>query len=48
MNKFLHGLAIGGGIVIAFTFAIMVGASVLYLVLYTEHLDSMISFIDRI
>ena len=47
MNKFLHGLAIGCGILTAFGIAILAGACVLYLALYTRYLDFVINYIDK-
>ena len=47
MSKFLNGLAIGCGIITAFGIAILAGAYVLYLALYTRHLDFVINYIDR-
>jgi len=39
MNKFLHGLAIGFGIITAFGLAILAGAIVLYILTSTNYLD---------
>ena len=47
MTRFLHGLAIGCGIMSAFGIAILAGAYVLYLALYTAHLDRVINYIDK-
>ena len=47
MTRFLHGLAIGCGIISAFGIAILAGAYVLYLALYTSHLDSVVTYIDK-
>ena len=47
-DKFVHGLAIGFGVLIALTTAILAGAFVLYLALYTQHLNFVIEFLDRL
>ena len=45
MNKFLHGLAIGCGIITAFGLAILAGAIVLYILTSTNHLDPIFKYL---
>jgi len=44
MNKFLNGLAIGCGIIMAFGIAILAGAIVLYLLTSTNYLDPIFKY----
>ena len=48
VSKFLNGLATGFGFMIAFGFAILAGACVLYMILYTPYFDPVINYIDKL